>query len=402
MPDNRLPTNQSQLDIVEKLDEIKDAIAQGGGGGGTGGHTIIDENGNSMTARAGLQFVGANVDDDATNNRTIVDVASASGIDGVFIDTENVIQTSTPITSSAEATYTATEDCIIIALLRSKANNEARIKIDDVSIFAQYLPDRATLYYTFSVKKGQVVKMSQSNDVDSGSYTVYGIQTGTTHSKFQPVIYSLEEREIGVWTDGKPLYEKTFTFSQVQSGANSWFNTGVDISSLNIESFGETILLGVGTNGYIFYPAISSISNNNTLQCMHFRNANANFTGVIVRYTKSTDTAGSGSWTPQGVPAVHYSTDEQVIGTYLGETLYQRSYDFSANPIDLSANSWTNTTASNSGIDKIINNEAMTSDGININWLGANARTGSYIQLLNIRNSTIGIAYLTIQYTKSS
>ena len=29
-------------------------------------------------------------------------------------------------------------------------------------------------------------------------------------SQFQPVIYSEDEREIGVWVDGKPLYEKTF------------------------------------------------------------------------------------------------------------------------------------------------------------------------------------------------
>ena len=40
--------------------------------------------------------------------------------------------------------------------------------------------------------------------------------------KYAPVIYSLEEREIGVWTDGKPLYQKTIykTYSQLSSYGN--------------------------------------------------------------------------------------------------------------------------------------------------------------------------------------
>ena len=33
--------------------------------------------------------------------------------------------------------------------------------------------------------------------------------TSGSDDRFQPVIYSEEEREIGVYTDGKPLYEKT-------------------------------------------------------------------------------------------------------------------------------------------------------------------------------------------------
>ena len=180
-----------------------------GGGGGTGGHTIIDENGTSMTARAGLQFVGgANVSDDATNNKTIVDLASAGGIDGVFIDTDNIIQASTTITSSADVSYTATEDCIIIFELANASGNSANIKVNDIKIWEQYDAQSINQFsnYIF-LKKGQIIKFHHTFTSSNGSYTVYGIQTGTTHSKFQPIIYSLEERVIGVWKDGKPLYE---------------------------------------------------------------------------------------------------------------------------------------------------------------------------------------------------
>ena len=51
----------------DALDEINAAISSG-----VGGHTIIDNSGTSMTDRAGLQFPGAYVTDDSTNNRTVV------------------------------------------------------------------------------------------------------------------------------------------------------------------------------------------------------------------------------------------------------------------------------------------------------------------------------------------
>lgn len=395
MPDNRLPTNQSQLDIVNKLEEIKDAIAQGGGGGGggTGGHTIIDENGNSMPARAGLQFVGgAGVSDDATNNKTIVNISGGGGGFGlvqsghtVYTLTGQNLEVRVPITFD-----TPFPEVPNVALSLSDPSR------------GQYYNPQTGLGVMNVTENGFDILIKSSDNAVAGDITIYWVATTkfSGNGIFHPTIYSLEEREIGVWKDGKPLYQKTYTVptSSAQISYNDWTNVGIDVS------FADTMVkaFGIALDG-TFQGDFLAWNDNGTLKLQSGRNGNNAYANTLtIQYTKLSDTAGSGSWTPQGVPAVHYSTDEQVIGTYLGETLYQRSYDFSANPIDLSANSWTNTTASNSGIDKIINNEAMTSDGININWLGANAGTGSYIQLLNIRNSTIGIAYLTLQYTKSS
>ncbi len=58
----------SATDIQAAVDEL----AQGGGG--TGGHTIIDDDGTSMTTRSGLQFKGSHVEDDSTDARTVVNV----------------------------------------------------------------------------------------------------------------------------------------------------------------------------------------------------------------------------------------------------------------------------------------------------------------------------------------
>ncbi len=48
---------------------------------------------------------------------------------------------------------------------------------------------------------------------------------------------------------------------------------------------------------------------------------------ITIQYTKTTDVAGSGNWNTDGVPTVHYSTSEQVIGTWIdGKPLYEKTY----------------------------------------------------------------------------
>lgn len=54
----------------------------GEGGGGSGGHTIEDSTGTDMSSRSNLQFKGAaQVSDDSTNDRTVVDVPKMSSSD---------------------------------------------------------------------------------------------------------------------------------------------------------------------------------------------------------------------------------------------------------------------------------------------------------------------------------
>ena len=317
--------------ITGAINEIAEG---GGGGGGTGGHTIIDENGTSMTARAGLQFIGgANVSDDSTNNKTVVDLASAGGIDGVFVDTDNVIQSATSIPNGT-STYTATEDCIVAYQLVATASG-CNIQIDNCIIDglltgSNYNVVSGNAY----LKKGQVIKFVQTSS-DAGTYTVYGIQTGTTHSKFQPVIYSTTEREIGVWTDGKPLYQKTYVKNNVGSN-NEIVDANMTLSNISLVGFiNNGIEMNSPYSGEVFKEYVSSavvlrvFNSSSGLQCN--LEGNHNYTGNVrftVQYTKVSDTAGSGTWTPQGVPAVHYSTDEQIIGTWInGETLYEKTID---------------------------------------------------------------------------
>lgn len=109
-----------------------------------------------------------------------------------------------------------------------------------------------------------------------------------------PECYSTEEREVGCWVDGKPLYQKSVaTGGSVPSGAT--------LIQRIVQTEYDTLL-----------------------------------------YTKTTDTAGSGTWTPSGIPAVHYSTEEHVIGTWIdGRTLYEKTITIAALPSDTEAVEYT-------------------------------------------------------------
>ena len=387
-----------------------------GGGGGTGGHTIIDENGNSMTARAGLQFVGgANVSDDATNNKTIVDLASAGGIDGVFIDTDNVIQASTPITSSADVSYTATEDCAVLFAIASDSNNSANIKINNIIIWEQFDSNGINQFSNcLFVKKGQTIKFHHTFTGSTGSYTVYGIQTGTTHSKFQPVIYSTEEREIGVWTDGKPLYQKTITLSSGVSVADSWTTIYTDAL---IGSIGQLVkVLYDNMDNHGTYGVMNYKPNGNNLQAVYPISGGLNILSgakFTLYYTKTADTAGSGTWTPQGVPAVHYSTEEQVIGTWIdGNTLYQKTIDCGALP-----NNTTKTVDYDiSNVQKFVGFEGVGVSGngglIPIPFVNDTTKDEDLLCIVSVPNANIRFTskgnksayngYVTLRYIKST
>ena len=280
-----------------------------------------------MTARAGLQFVGANVDDDPTNNKTIVDVASAGGIDGVFIDTENVI---VPEASySGSLSYTATEDCVVFVNVLATSSGSGWVYIDNKVVGRTYFVGTAIIngaYYL--LKKGQTLTAySQTYSGIDITYAVYGIQTGTTHSKFQPVIYSTEEREIGVWKDGKPLYQKTLSIP------TSSQNTTYDVSSLDIDTCVkiDSFMSGNGSVPDGYWYSSSNYVSVNYYDGDLFINAPTQYSNnspciVTLKYTKTSDVAGSGTWTPQGVPTHHYSTDEQVIGTWVdGSTIYEKT-----------------------------------------------------------------------------
>lgn len=115
--------------------------------------------------------------------------------------------------------------------------------------------------------------------------------------------YSLEERRVGTWIDGKPLYEKTVYFGNLPDSSNkeveflseapefAWIEKGMvfDGESSQNYFFGESYPnMKVGSdNSYIFGIYGNKVKgwtkSNRAVEIAH----------IVVRYTKTTDTAGA-------------------------------------------------------------------------------------------------------------
>jgi hypothetical protein len=231
---------------------------------------------------------------------------------------------------------------------------------------------------------------------------------------FQPIIYSEIEREIGVYIDGKPLYEKSYYVAQLPSVEDN-----VDIAN-DITNLGEVISLtgiminstshmsiqlpynadyeyGVQLAAYETYVRISVHTNRSAWKSI-----------ITLRYTKTTDIAGSGTWTPQGVPAVHYSTNEQVVGTWIdGSTLYQTTLQFN---LPSTAN-WTKAIQHNLNIDTYVSYSGfIKTSAVTVAFSSLDPAYNSmfYFYPNNIYTTTIGndalsqSCIMTLRYTKSS
>ena len=399
------PFSQFRQSYNDNLDIID---ANLGGGGGSGGHTIIDENDTPMTQRTGLQFTGnVSVSDDAVNDKTVVDIKGGA-VFGFAIDENRKLFEGTMTNFTQTLEYTATEDAIALIDYSGSNGTNQWFLINGVTIPFQVLSSGRESF-TVPIRKGDKISARHASDNENCFFHLacYGIKQGT-NGIFAPVIYSDNERIIGVWRDNKPLYQKTL------HGVGS-YGAGVDVTVAipadveNLQIVGGFVDIGTdwlpleltfglgspNTNGIYCYP--------NKTTGIHIYSSAWTFTEYVVtiQYTKTTDVAGSGNWNTDGVPTVHYSTSEQVIGTYLGKPLYEITADFSTE-LTVPSNTFTNTEISTTDKKAIISVVGTNSTGTCWNFLSANCDNGSYVQIYHTRSSAITLKTLTIRYTKTT
>jgi hypothetical protein len=240
--------------------------------------------------------------------------------------------------------------------------------------------------------------------------------------QFQPVIYSTAEREIGVWTDGRPLYQKTISMGTLPNKTTKAVEHGIS----NIDVTAIVSLMAMASNGtYAMFPRIhdSQVNaqiffevNSTYITCYGRGQDQSGWTTcyVTIQYCKTTDTAGSGIWTPQGVPAVHYSTDERVVGTWVdGRTVYEKTL-YNAGGVSGTLNIPHNIT----NLDIIISCEGQCSDvngsdvtgrilpriGGDGNHIGINSYTSTNIVVTqaNAFSTRLRDYYITIRYVKTA
>lgn len=159
-------------------------------------------------------------------------------------------------------------------------------------------------------------------------YKIVGLKFGT----LSPIIYSEEEREVGVWKNNKPLYQKTIVIDNVPSGSGTFDIYTLDSDIENVVNHISFMNSGVYTR-FVPYVDVGNYDMNIyfNLPTIKLVVDNYNWAGytlyITIQYTKTTDVAGSAQYTTLGVPAHHYDGNEKVVGTWFGETLYENYID---------------------------------------------------------------------------
>ena len=296
-------------------------------------------------------------------NGTIYNIAGSGGgggnVYGAFIDTNRVIKARTTVAVGTIATYTATEDCMVIAEYYGKADS-GDVSVDGVIVSQIYCPndDQVNTVVSVPLRRGQTISIKTRQY--TGGYTVYGLTFGTQNI-FTPQIYSTEERCVGVWTDGKPLYQKSIPFDNTSST-----NLSIDVSSLNIDKLIECKVWNKNTGYQVnsYYDSGSDYINAyyDETGSVHIRRSGTAFAGegyITIYYTKTTDIAGSGSFNTLGVPARHYDTTEKVVGTVEMDNgtikpLYEKSWWLT---IPNQSGGYTFPNTSMADLDQVISNE---------------------------------------------
>ena len=246
-----------------------------------------------------------------------------------------------------------------------------------------------------------------------------------SEASISPIIYSEEEREIGVWTDGKPLYQRTYHVDSFTS--TNWY---ILDANLTPDTYS---IKNVNTNGYVVdgggysnqrYTLIQTngtwlriTQNTQGFQACIDGSPSSGTTrtdcDITIQYTKTTDVPGSGQYTTLGAPAVHYSTDEQVIGTWInGKPLYQKTiFIHNESTVTSQSYSYDNDIPN---CDMVITQESCIKLA-GTSWVTGDAytNTSQYRWDIHVNSNTknVGIqclswgftdAYVTLKYTKTT
>lgn len=225
-------------------------------------------------------------------------------------------------------------------------------------------------------------------------------------------VYSTDEQRVGIWIDGKPIYQKTVSAGTFPNKTTKVLAHGINnverfvfiFSIMDDGSYWQSVdsaALQVGTtNALTVYADKTNVNINTNL------NLSSNTGFVTLYYTKTTDSAVD--YTIESTD--NYSTSETLIGKWIdGKDLFQKTIDCGALP-----NASTKTVAHGiTGLGytvSIAGTSKRPSDGTVISL--PRAFNGNCIDILtNSQNILITISvgnmtaftqtYVTLKYTKA-
>lgn len=229
--------------------------------------------------------------------------------------------------------------------------------------------------------------------------------------------YSTDEKVIGRWIDGKPLYQKTIevaitTMSAKTAKVYELISDGTDIEFK--EAHGNLIR----GDGLIYKIPYVNASESNGLAAisinifqqtdkkvvLQFKNygafSNTGTAYCTVFYTKTTDSAAT---TAQGDPN-EYSTDEKIIGKWVdGKPIYQKTWNGSF-ALSTSASIINSIQVQNVGT--MVGAELISDDGVAGNRYAFSYRECGWTSdgklRITISSGSYTMTSITLRYTKTT
>ena len=225
-------------------------------------------------------------------------------------------------------------------------------------------------------------------------------------------LYFTDEKMIGRWIDGKPIYQKTIDFGVLPNNSAKVVNPNIDnldkiinctgIAYLNTNQLAMVLPNSAQTQineialDYIYGQGVRVMTAGDQREW--------NICYVTLQYTKTTDSV------IEIGDDTDYSTTEKIVGTWIdGKPLYQKVVDCGAMP-----NSTTKTIShSISNIDNIVNYHGIaikSSDSIPLPYPGnpTSDTIKIHVNKMNILIidsadwSNYPASYVTVQYTKTT
>lgn len=193
--------------------------------------------------------------------------------------------------------------------------------------------------------KGDVLTAQDIEDIKAAFQANVSQQWIMTQHFNRDNIFSTDEKLVGCWIDGKPVYKKVLKF-KTPSSANTMTYTNIGASVDTAISYYATFKGTAGTwifadsnsdpNGYRASAQVNSNSHSsepNRAVIVFGANAISSWFNLdvyfIVYYTKTTDAANSFKLADEN----DYSTTEHVVGTWIdGKPVYQKTVDFGSGP----------------------------------------------------------------------
>lgn len=218
-------------------------------------------------------------------------------------------------------------------------------------------------------------------------------------------LYSTDEKMVGRWTDGKPLYQKVVTFTAMSSSGKqqitNFLGGGID-TLVSLEGFGKdeggfVFFLDYGVDdSYIagvYSPELDRYD-------ITFRNVSWAYNKLITciaQYTKTTDSS-----VEIGIDT-DYSTTEKIVGTWIdGKPIYQKTW--TNLEVSVAYNSWTNIIpiSETPNVEMVLSASVVDVSDKIIPPLELRMYGGYYQAQNTMSGTTREINYLTLQYTKTT